>query len=309
MVKKITTIGNLSIDDIIIYDEQKMFLGSIGGNALFSAVGARIWGIEPKIHARIGLDFPESSVDQFEKYGIKADLISVLKNDIKDWGLYEPGGARQFINHQTSGTHYDMSITGNELITDNLKTDGIHVAPMPTDIQNTILMEIQEKKGSKTIISWDPHEDYLEQKSFNRLAFEMLKFVDVFMPSKEEAIKMFGSENLKEAAIAFANAGPSIVSIKKSIEGSILYLKEKNNFYDVPIFPCEAIDPTGAGDSYCGGFISCFVKTGNPVLSAAYGTVSASYVVENVGALSTLNSTFNDIDHRLTMVKNNIKLI
>ncbi|MEN8240391.1 MAG: PfkB family carbohydrate kinase [Chloroflexota bacterium] len=306
MVKKITAIGNLAIDDIILYDQQKMYLDSIGGNALYSAVGARVWGSEPTIHARIGKNFPQSSIERLGKFGIKSDLVRVQNNDIRNWMLYEPGGSRQFINHLSSGSHHQMSITGSELVENNLKTDGVHLAPMPTDVQNSVLKTIQEYKGSKTVVSWDPHVDYLEQEEFNRLAFEMLRFVDVFLPSKEEVIKMFGSSNLKEAARAFADAGPKIVVIKKSIEGSLVYQKQLDKFFDVPIFPGETVEPTGAGDSFCGGFMSCFLETKDPVLSAAFGTVSASFVVEQVGAFSPLKSNFADKDERLEYVNTRI---
>lgn len=306
MRTQITTIGNLTIDDIILFDEKKMYLESIGGNVLFSAIGARIWGAEPTIHARIGRSFPEASIARLEKHGIEADLVAVAKNDIRDWALYEPGGGRQFINHLSSGSHYDMSITGSELNQSSLDTGGIHVASMPTDVQHSLLKAIQEQKGRSTVVCLDPHVEYLEQEELNSLAFEMLKYVDVFLPSSEEVQKMFGSERLKEAARAFAEAGPEIVVIKKNVEGSLVYISQQDKFFDIPIFACEAIDPTGAGDSFCGGFLACFVETGDPVLSAACGTVSASYVVENVGALSTLNADFADKDRRLESVKQNI---
>lgn len=306
MEQQLTTIGNLTIDDIILFDEKKMYLEMIGGNVLFSAIGARIWGAEPTIHARIGKSFPESSVERLEKHGIKTDLVAVAKNDIRDWALYEPKGRRQFINHLSSGSHYDMSITGSELRESSLSAGGIHVASMPTDVQHSILETIQQQKGKTTVVSLDPHVEYLEQEVFNSLAFEMLEFVDIFLPSSEEVNKMFGSNHFEEAARTFADAGPGIVVIKKNVEGSLVYVNQSDRFFDVPIFACEAVDPTGAGDSYCGGYLACFLETGDPVLSAAYGTVSASYVVENVGALSTLKSNFADKNRRLESVKQNI---
>ena len=306
MGSQITTIGNLTIDDIILFDEKEMFLGSIGGNVLFSAVGARIWDAEPTIRARKGRSFPESSIQRLERFGIKADLVAVPKNDIRDWALYEPGGDRQFINHLSSGSHHDMSITGDDLGERNLKSDGVHVASMPTDVQYSLLEKVQQKKEVNTVVSLDPHVEYLEKEELRKLAFEMLKYVDVFLPSSEEVEKMFGSDRYEDAARAFADAGPEVVAIKKNVEGSLIYLRGQDKFYDVPIFACDAIDPTGAGDAYCGGFLACFSETEDPMLAAAYGTVSASYVVEHVGALSTLEADFEDKGRRLESVTQNI---
>lgn len=306
MGTQITTIGNLTIDDIILFDEKKMFLESIGGNVLFSAIGARIWGAETTIQARKGRSFPGASIEWLERHGIKADLVSVSKNDIRDWALYEPGGGRQFINHLTSGSHYDMSIIGDELEERSLKSDGVHVASMPTDVQFSLLEKVQQKKGSNTFVSLDPHVEYLEQEGLKKQAFEMLKYVDAFLPSGEEVEKMFGSGRFEDAARVFADAGPETVVIKKNVEGSLVYLREQDKFYDVPIFACDAVDATGAGDAYCGGFLACFSETEDPVLAAAYGTVSASYVVEHVGALSTLEADFEDKGRRLESVTQNI---
>ena len=301
--KKITTIGNLAIDDIILYDEQKMYLESVGGNAIYSAIGAVVWGNEPIIQARKGNNFPELSLELLGKYGISTDLVNVPSNDIRCWMLYEQEGARQFLNQSSSGTNYEMSIIGSELSVDNLKADGVHVAPMPTDVQKSVIKMIKRNKASHTVISWDPHIDYLENDEFNQLAFEMLGYIDIFLPSKEEAITMFGANNLQDAARAFADAGPEIVVIKKSIDGSLLYIKQLDKFYKIQAFPSKTVDPTGAGDSFCGGFLSCFIETNNPVLSSAYGTVSASFVVEHAGALSVLKSNFADKHKRLTYIE------
>jgi sugar/nucleoside kinase (ribokinase family) len=304
--KHITTIGNLTIDDVVLHDEHKTYFGLVGGDAIYSAIGASIWGNPSKIQARIGNSFPQSSFNQFEKFGIDADLVKVDKNDIRFWGLYEPGGDRQFANHLASGSHADLSIVGDELLKSNLQVDGIHLAPMPTEIQYGVLKRIDKDKGNNTVVSWDPQVDYLAQPENNQMAFDMLTFVDIFLPSKEEVLKMFGSNDLKKAARVFANHGPTIVAIKKGIEGSLIYVKETDMFWDMPIFPCQAIDPTGAGDAYCGGFLSGYLETMNPIVSAAYGTVSASYVVETVGALASLNQSFKDRESRLKIVEKNI---
>jgi ribokinase len=310
MENNISTIGNLTIDDIILYDTKKMFLESVGGNALFSAIGANIWGGRPRIYARIGRSFPKEFAEQIKQYGIDSNLVRVTDNDIRDWALYEPGGARQFINHLSSGNHYQMSITSEELPPDCLMADGIHVASMPTDVQFGLIKHIYELNKDKKIISWDPHVDYLSEPSHNKMAYMMLEMVDLFLPSREEVIAMCGIKDVYTAIKDFvSHGGPRVIAIKMSTDGSLVYSKEDEQFYHIPIFKSNTIDPTGAGDSYCGGFLNAYIETGDAILSACYGTVSASYVVEHIGALNTFQSNFSDKEERLEVVKRNIKKI
>lgn len=305
---RICTIGNLTIDDVILYDTHQMFLETSGGDALYGAIGARVWeNTHVILMARAGKSYPASELARLDGYGIDASyLVRVDSNDIHDWALYEPGGGRQFINHLSSGTRYDLSITGQEIPIACMDADGYHLAAMPTDVQATVIERLCDLKGP---IAWDPHVEYLEQPHFNKMAYKMLEGVDFFLPSKEEATALYGSNDMVAAARSFANAGASIVAIKMSTKGSLVYVKESDRFYRVPIYPANAVDPTGAGDSYCGGFVVGFLETGDPVHAACYGTVSSSYVVEYVGALNTFNADFSTAKERLEFVKNTVEII
>jgi ribokinase len=307
MKNTITTIGNLTIDDIILYDSKELFLEVIGGDALFSAIGTKIWDANPTIVARIGKNFPKSFAQQVHQIGIEPAFKEVDFYDIRNWALYEPGGARQFINHLSSGTHYQMSITADELPQDCLKADGIHVAPMPTDIQFSIIERIHNNKNKNAIVSWDPNEYYLKQPSFNKMAYEMLEIVDLFLPSREEITAMCGAGDLLTTIKNLASKGPKAIAVKMSTEGTLVYSKEDQHFYHVPIYPSKTIDPTGAGDSFCGGFLASYIRNGDAVESACYGTVAASYVVECFGALNTMQSDLSEKEKRLEKVRRSIK--
>ncbi|MCJ7623818.1 MAG: PfkB family carbohydrate kinase, partial [Anaerolineaceae bacterium] len=164
-----------------------------------------------------------------------------------------------------------------------------------------------ESNDRDSIISWDPHEDYLQELNLYRITYDILKYVDLCLPSQAEVMAMYGSKDLAAAARAFADAGPSVIAIKKSVEGSLVYVKETQQFFEIPIYPCRTVDPTEAGDSYCGGFLACYLKTKDPVLSACWGTVSASFVVEHVGALNTFESSFLEAEQRLEYVQSKVE--
>lgn len=300
---KIYTAGNLTIDDIILYEEQKMYLETTGGNAVFSALGFMIWGFSVNILARKGVDFPDKNVEKLREANITPKLVEMPLHDIRDWALYEPGGARQFINHLSSGSHYDMSITGDQISDNELIGDIYHIAPMPTDVQASIVDRLSSAGCS---IALDPHVDYLKDPALNKIAYQMLPKIQYFLPSREEVINLYCSDDLESAAVEFASFGPEIIAIKMSVDGSLVYNPKIDEMVHVPIFPADTVDPTGAGDSYCGGFLAGYLLTGDPLLAACYGTVSASYIVECVGALNALSLDFSDKTERLETVRKNV---
>ena len=67
----------------------------------------------------------------------------------------------------------------------------------------------------------------------------------------------------------------------------------------IPTYPTQAIDPTGAGDAFCGGFLVGMAKTGNPVQAALYGAVSASFIIEDFGVLHALSVDEEEAQSRL----------
>jgi len=131
----------------------------------------------------------------------------------------------------------------------------------------------------------------------------MLPQVDLFLPSSVEAAILYGSNDLKAAARVFASLGAPVVCIKMGIEGSLLYLAEQDHFYHIPICRAETVDPTGAGDAFCGGFLAGLLHSGDPLSAACCGAVSASYVVQTVGALSVLEMDFSNRDERLRQLQ------
>ena len=71
---------------------------------------------------------------------------------------------------------------------------------------------------------------------------------------------------------------------------------------NIPIYPCKAVDTTGAGDAFCGGFVAGMVRTGDPFVAAAMGNVSASFVVQDFGGVHALHIKEQDAQNRLDYV-------
>ncbi len=279
------TLGNLTVDDIVLYDQRQMHLASSGGDALFSAIGAWIWHRPAGLIARAGQAYPQANIDLIQNAGIACRLQRVPYPDIRNWALYEPDGSRQFRNHCVSGTYKQMSIRGEEIPPDCLDAAAFHIAPMPVEIQQSVLQRLRSRS---CLITLDTFPQHLTAPHHTRILLDLLPDLDAFLPSREEAAILYGSRDEQAAARAFAGAGAKLVCIKLGAEGSLLYLPQTDQFRHVPACRVDALDPTGAGDSFCGGFLAGLLHSGDALTATCYGTVSASYVVETVGALSVL---------------------
>ena len=153
---------------------------------------------------------------------------------------------------------------------------------MPLTVQSSLVRHLS---ASGTLVSLDPHDEYIQ--GAEETLFDLLALVDVFLPSRHEAALLFGRDAPEEAARAFAARGPKAVAIKLGAEGSLVCggLGQTEPMY-VPAVPVEAVDPTGAGDAYCGAFAVTYGCGGTLLESARRATVAASFVVERRGALA-----------------------
>ncbi len=291
------TIGNFTIDDIVMWPSGQNWMGQPGGNVLFSALGARVWLEEVGLLARVGRDYPPERLREIEARGLTLALCPVEAPTIHDWALYEADGGRQFINHLNSGSNVTMTIHPEEILAEHLGGQAYHLAPVPVDQQATLVKHL---KRPGRLISVDPHELWIS--GYEALIYSMLAEVDFFLPSRLEARLLYGADAPEGAARAFAQLGPKAVVIKLGEDGSLVYDTLRERLVHVPVYPAQVQDTTGAGDAYCGGFLAGYLLTGDPVAAAQYGTVSASYVVEAIGALATPRPALVEAQARLAVV-------
>lgn len=275
-------VGNLTIDDVVL-SNGSTGMGLCGGNAIFAALGAHVWHGAVGLAARVGPDFPRAHIERLEAEGIALAVQSVPWRSIHNWALYESDDRRRYINWMDSGSHLEQSLTADELPTPIFDALGCHIAPMPLDVQAGLVQRLKDRGGG--LISLDPHDEYIPGHEARLQS--LLAAIDLFLPSRAEARLLLGRDDPEQAAREFARSGPKAVAVKLGAEGSVVCSADGPTLY-VPAVPVDAIDPTGAGDAYCGGFLAAYVQRLDPSAAAACGSVSASFVVERRGALAML---------------------
>ncbi len=313
--------GGLRVDYLITHDGQA-HTGLIGGNALYAAVGAALWADEVGLWARLGENYPEDWLEQLRPFPISTNgLIHIPgQQDHRTFFAYTPDGRRDDTNpaahfarigqplpgaltdyiHSTPGQDdpevyeplalrpedwpdvYDGVTANNPVV--------VHLSPISLATQRHVPAALRQHGVHQ--ISIDPGERYMipERADYIR---QLLPQIDVFLPSDMEVRSLFGDDvDLWDAAAALCNWGAPLVVIKNGANGVLVM--EGGNGRQTHLLPYHpprdprVVDVTGAGDSFCGGFMVGLAQTGSPIQAARMGLVSASLVIEGYGALYAL---------------------
>lgn len=292
--------GNFTIDDMVLPDGSTS-MGVTGGDVLYGALGARFWLDGIGMLSRAGEQFSQQNLDNCVAAGLDISGVSIhAGDDVRNWIIYEDDGRRHFIYRTDPQRFNALSPEGGDVPEFYLQASCLFLAAMP--IQNQLELAKAFKAAGVTVL-FDPHE---EDASDNKaLVYETLKYTDIFMPSEEEAYRLCHSRDYKAVARHFAQSGPDTVIIKLGSEGCLIYQKSQDCFTQLPCFKTQVVDVTGAGDTFGGGFTAGYALTHDVVTAAMYGTVSASFAIEDFGSLQLFNKNKSDAAARLAEYQKN----
>ncbi|MBL0132906.1 MAG: sugar kinase [Chitinophagaceae bacterium] len=269
----------------------------VGGSATYVAYAASNFVKPVKQISIVGYDFPQEEMDSLKSRGVELAGVDVIK-DKKSFfwsGRY----------------HLDMN-TRDTLVTDlNVLLDFDPKVPESYQESEFLMLGnldpklqikvIQQMKTRPKLIVMDTMNFWMEV-AMPQLE-EVLKMVDVLMVNDSEARELSGQFSLVKAAKEIMKMGPKYLIIKKGEHGALLFYEDQVFF--APALPLEEVfDPTGAGDTFAGGFIGHIAKTGdisfnNMKRAIIVGSALASFCVEKFGPERLKEITQKDIDGRI----------
>jgi sugar/nucleoside kinase (ribokinase family) len=266
----------------------------LGGSAAHFAMAARLF-TDVNLSAIIGSDFPKAYIDFLRRKGvILTSLIKAKGNTFKWEGRYQ-GDLNTAL---TLKTELGVLSVFRPVVSEEQKNiKYIFLANVDPDIQRHLLgnMRSPELVGLDSMNYWIHHK----RKSLLKL----LKKVDIYVANDQEARSLSGESDLIQAARFLCKQGPKMILIKKG-ENGVLFFSDKFIF-SLPAYPVEkVVDPTGAGDTFAGGFMGYLAKTRRTDAASlkkavAYGTVAASFNVEGFGLDRTAKLSLRDLENRL----------
>jgi sugar/nucleoside kinase (ribokinase family) len=291
-------IGTLALDTIETpYGKEEY---TLGGSATFISTAASYLTNDIRLVGIVGYDFPQKEIDFFKSRNIDTSGVEILK-DTKTFhwhGVYSTD-----MNHRdTITTDLNALALFDPKISDKFaKTEYICLGNIDPVIQEKIIKQIVKPK----LVMIDTMNFWIEgnPEQLNKV----LKLVDVIMVNDSEARLLTGEHNLLIAAKKIMEYGPKILIIKKGEHGAMLF--NENNIFIVPAFPLEKVfDPTGAGDSFAGGFMGWLDRTKdlsfeNLKLAVVFGSVMASLSVEKFSLEGIRNLDKNMIIKRFDELK------
>jgi len=290
---KILVAGTLGFDTITTpYGKKEKILG--GSANFFCLSAAKFNKIE--LSAIVGYDFPEDFIIHMNKNGIgTSNLIISSEEKTFHWMAKYEGNMNEAI---TLETHLNAINCYDPLLNEKAKECKLlFLANLKPDCQ----LKIIEQTTWVDAIITDTMNLWIDNmpKELN----EVISKTNILIINEGEAKKLSGEININKAAKYLLSKGPRILIIKRGEYGSLAYSKDEV-FY-VPAYPLEeVIDPTGAGDTYAGGFTG-YLSTCNNVYdfknikkAMLYGAVTSSYTVASFGIEALLDATRIDFDNR-----------
>jgi cytidine kinase len=299
---KFLAVGGLTLDDIVTQAGQ-FHREVVGGSALYAALGARLWSDEVGLLSFAGQDFTPENLALIEAAGIDISLVARLEApSIHLWVLYEADGRRQIFYEQRSSElgNLEAVVTAALPAVRTLLTApaAVHVAALPVALQDPILSDLKPMAGQLTVDSIEARgtvggdlQVYWDLSVFQG--------VDAFLPSREEFDVIRGELSVETAAWSLSGSDLRYVVVKDGARGAHLFELADHKSHRVPAYATQVLDPTGAGDAFCGGFMVGLAETGDALEATLRGTVSASFVIEALGTQPLLRATRAQAEQRL----------
>lgn len=300
----LVTTGYLTLDDLVLAD-GRVLRETLGGGALYAAVGALPWAASVGIHACSGGDYPPRFLQQIAEAGI--DLAGIAPGPprgLRLWLLEEAELRKQQLPKLNSATVAELDACRPPLPPAYTAAAGFHIAPSLPDTQREIASDIRRAAPNAVITLDIWTESFFDPAPYRDPAF--LAGIDAFLPSDKEVEALWGLADLPGIMRRLAAAGPRVIAVKRGSLGSLVYDRDAGRLWDVPAVPVPAIDTIGAGDAYCGGVLAGLVATGDPLEAALRGTVSASFAIQDYGAQAGMHPDPAEVARRLSALRGHV---
>ncbi|EDP96892.1 PfkB family carbohydrate kinase [Kordia algicida OT-1] len=273
----------------------------LGGAATYIGLSAANFNVDSAIVSVVGEDFPQEYLDMLAARNIDISGIEVVKGGKT---FFWSGKYHNDMNSRdTLATELNVLADFNPVVPENYKdSEIVMLGNLHPGVQMSVINQMAEKPK---LIVLDTMNFWMDCAWDDLLA--VIKKVDVITINDEEARQLSGEYSLVKAAQKIHEMGPEYVVIKKGEHGALIF--NDGNIFFAPALPLEEVfDPTGAGDTFAGGFSGYLAKHENISFESMknaiiYGSNLASFCVEKFGTQRMESLTNEEITERLKQFK------
>lgn len=284
--QSLLVVGSVALDEVD--GPFGLHKNQLGGSASFFATAASYFTRNVSMIAVVGNDFPREHVAEFERRGVDVSGIEIAGGPTFRWaGRY----AEDMVTRQTLYTELGVFADFKPKLRDrHRQMDLVFLGNIDPELQ----LDVLQQAAAPRLVAADTMNFWITGK--RTALMRTLEHVHTLLVNDEEARLLAGDSNLVRAAAKILKMGPHSVIIKRGDAGALLFYG--SGVFAAPALPLEDVrDPTGAGDSFAGGFMGYLAYAGdlepNTIRTAMImGSVMASFTVEqfSLGALRDLTA-------------------
>jgi sugar/nucleoside kinase (ribokinase family) len=291
-------VGSIALDNV--ETPHGKVVNALGGSAIFTSMASKNF-CKSSIVGIVGEDFPKKHFELLKKNEIDTKDLTIVSGKTFHWsGKYNDLNKAETLDTQLNVfADFDP-----QLCEDNKKCDYLFLGNIDPVLQLRVLKQMDNTK----ITACDTMNFWITGAKAKLL--EVINNVDILFINEDELRMLTEVHNIFEAAQKAKEMGPKLIVVKRGEYGSFAYSDEFIFF--APVYPVrKVIDPTGAGDSFAGGFMGYLASIGNfeetTIKNAMiYGTVTASFNVEDFSLQKLVNLNLSKIEVRKNKLKESI---
>jgi sugar/nucleoside kinase (ribokinase family) len=277
----------------------------VGGAASYISLAASYFTQSTNLVAVVGEDFPQNFIDHLNKHGVNTEGLQVKEGEKS---FFWSGKYHTDMNSRDTLVT-ELNVLGNfdPIVPDSYQNcEYLMLGNLTPKVQQTVIERLTKRPK---LIVMDTMNFWMEI-ALDDLK-QTLKMVDVLTINDEEARQLSGEYSLVKAAAKIQEMGPKYLIIKKGENGALLF--HGKEIFFAPALPLEEVfDPTGAGDTFAGGFIGYLAKTGdisfdNMKNAIIFGSAMASFCVERFGTERIIDLSKNELDERIRAFQNLVR--
>lgn len=289
-------VGSVALDSI--HTPFGETADALGGSAVFFSVAASVL-TSVKVVGVIGSDYPVAQLEALAKRGIDWSGVERAEGESFRWkGKY----SYDLQSRETLETRLGVFAHFQPKLPESFRSaEYLFLGNIDPELQLGVLSQIRAPK----LVVCDTMNYWIQSKK--DVLLQLLRQVDILMVNDSEARELSGDWNIHRAGRWILGRGPKRVVIKQGEYGALLM--EKESTFWVPAIPLEEVfDPTGAGDSFAGGFMGYLARTGdlseeNLRRAMLYGSAMGGFAVEKFGIGGFDNVTLAQVNARVQGIK------
>lgn len=291
---KLVTVGTVAFDNIEtpFGKAEKV----VGGAATYISLAASYFVKEQGIVSVVGDDFPKKTMDELRDRGVNLDGLEVLQGKES---FFWSGRYHYDMNaRDTLETRLNVLMDLDPKLSDAYKeAKYVMLGNLDPGIQAKVLDQVE----APALVALDTMNFWMDS-ALAKLK-EVIARVDILVINDSEARQLSGEHSIVKAAHEILSMGPRYLVVKKGEHGALLF--DKDRVFFAPAMPLdEVVDPTGAGDTFAGGFIGFLARSGdhgfdNLKRAIITGSAMASFCCEKFGVERLMDLTQEEIDQRI----------